>query len=53
MAAITLGMCTNASYVDTAQSAARWQDSLPKKGEIVSDFYMLLLLICLVICEHN
>ncbi|XVF59180.1 hypothetical protein PTKIN_Ptkin07bG0254700 [Pterospermum kingtungense] len=35
VAAITLGMGTNASYVDTAQSATRWQDSLPKKGEIV------------------
>ncbi|XVE86932.1 hypothetical protein DITRI_Ditri18aG0074800 [Diplodiscus trichospermus] len=35
VAAITLGMGTNASYVDTVQSAPRWQGSLPKKGEIV------------------
>ncbi|XVE82995.1 hypothetical protein DITRI_Ditri16bG0050800 [Diplodiscus trichospermus] len=35
VAAITLGMGTNAAYVDTAQSAPRWHSSLPKKGEIV------------------
>ncbi|XWS29643.1 hypothetical protein CRYUN_Cryun24cG0047100 [Craigia yunnanensis] len=35
VAAITLGMGTNAAYVDTAQSAPRWHGSLPKKGEIV------------------
>ncbi|KAB2055718.1 hypothetical protein ES319_A11G055900v1 [Gossypium barbadense] len=35
VAAITLGMGTNAAYVDTTQSAPRWHDSLPKKGEIV------------------
>ncbi|XVF15352.1 hypothetical protein REPUB_Repub09cG0144700 [Reevesia pubescens] len=36
VAAITLGMGTNiAAYVDTTQSAPRWQGSLPKKGEIV------------------
>ncbi|XP_012489232.1 probable hexokinase-like 2 protein [Gossypium raimondii] len=35
VAAITLGVGTNAAYVDTTQSAPRWHDSLPKKGEIV------------------
>ncbi|MBA0617038.1 hypothetical protein Godav_026515 [Gossypium davidsonii] len=35
VAAITLGIGTNAAYVDTTQSAPRWHDSLPKKGEIV------------------
>ena len=40
MAAITLGMGTNAAYVDTAQSAPKWHGSLPKKGEIVSDCYI-------------
>ncbi|GMI67231.1 hexokinase-like 3 [Hibiscus trionum] len=35
VAAITLGSGTNAAYIDTAQSAPRWNDSLPKKGEIV------------------
>ncbi|XP_022773908.1 probable hexokinase-like 2 protein [Durio zibethinus] len=35
VAAITLGMGTNAAYVDTVQSAPRWHGSLPTKGEIV------------------
>ncbi|XWS33429.1 hypothetical protein CRYUN_Cryun22dG0081900 [Craigia yunnanensis] len=35
VAAVTLGMGTNAAYVDTAQSAPRWYGSLPKKGEII------------------
>ncbi|OMP01708.1 Hexokinase [Corchorus olitorius] len=35
VAAISLGMGTNAAYVDSAPSAPKWQDSLPKAGEIV------------------
>ncbi|KAE8694056.1 putative hexokinase-like 2 protein [Hibiscus syriacus] len=35
VAAITLGKGSNAAYVDAAQLAPRWHNSLPKKGEIV------------------
>lgn len=55
VAAITLGMGTNAAYVDTTQSAPRWHDSLPKKGEIVSDFPTPLYLLCFFawFFQHN
>ena len=36
IAAITLGMGTNAAYVETAASVPKWNDPLPKSGELVS-----------------
>ncbi|GFZ18860.1 hexokinase-like 3 [Actinidia rufa] len=35
VAAITLGMGTNAAYVETAASVPKWNDPLPKSGELV------------------
>ncbi|PSR87877.1 Hexokinase-like 2 protein [Actinidia chinensis var. chinensis] len=35
IAAITLGMGTNAAYVETAASVPKWNDPLPKSGELV------------------
>ncbi|KAK6923898.1 Hexokinase, C-terminal [Dillenia turbinata] len=37
VAAITLGMSTNAAYVEPAQSVSKWQGSSPEEGEMVLD----------------
>lgn len=36
VAAITLGMGTNAAYVESAQSVVKWPDETPKPDEIVN-----------------
>lgn len=36
IAAVTLGMSTNAAYMEQAQAVPRWNGSSAKSGEIVS-----------------
>lgn len=36
VAAVTLGMGTNAAYIESAQSVVKWPDQTPKPEEIVN-----------------
>ena len=36
VAAITIGMGTNAAYVETAPAVPKWNDPWPKSGELVN-----------------
>lgn len=35
VAAVTLGMGTNAAYVESSESVHKWQGAMPKSGEMV------------------
>lgn len=37
MAAVTLGMGTNAAYVESPQAVPKWEGPSPKSGEMVSN----------------
>ena len=42
IAAVILGTGTNAAYVERAHAIPKWHGLLPKSGEMVSTYYILL-----------
>lgn len=42
IAAVILGTGTNAAYVERAHAIPKWHGLLPKSGEMVSIYYILL-----------